>query len=289
MENAKRIHLEEKKRHGDVLFPFNLYPCSIPGDFPSVALHWHRNMEIVFVKKGGMLCQLGMGSEAVWEGDICIVPPGTLHGLRCMEGMHAEYENIIFDPELLGAGAADLCARQYLLPLSAGGLLQPRILRPGDAGYAAVAEDLARAEQLCGDRPAGYELAVKAVLLMFIFHLMQLQRELPAAERPETARLKQVLDFIQREYAGPLSVDRAASACGCSASHFMRWFKQSTGSSFVNYLNEYRLSEAARLLRSTEEKILTIAQDVGFESLSNFNHQFKLRYGQTPREYRMGG
>ena len=61
-----------------------------------------------------------------------------------------------------------------------------------------------------------------------------------------------------------------------------------TGSSFVAYLNEYRLAEAAKRLRGSEEKVLTISQEVGFESLSNFNHQFKLRYGLTPREYRTG-
>lgn len=288
MENTNHSHLEEKKRHGDVLFPFNIYPCTIPGDFPSVALHWHRNMEIVLVKKGSLLCQLDMHSTVVSQGDICIAPPGTLHGLRAREGITAEYENIIFDPELLGLNAADLCARQYLLPLSAGKLISPRILRPGDAGYDGIAGELARAEQLCGDRPEGFELAVKAVMLMFIFRLMQLQIDLPAAERNETARLKQVLAFIQQEYARPITVEQAAIACGLSASHFMRWFKQSTGSSFISYLNEYRLSQAAHRLRGTEEKILTIAQDAGFETLSNFNHQFKLRYGQTPRDYRNG-
>lgn len=68
----------------------------------------------------------------------------------------------------------------------------------------------------------------------------------------------------------------------------MRWFKQMTGSSFVAYLNEHRLAEAARMLRSSDAKVLAIAQDVGFESLSNFNNQFRIRYGVTPREYRTG-
>ncbi|MBR6602372.1 MAG: helix-turn-helix domain-containing protein, partial [Bacteroidaceae bacterium] len=53
-------------------------------------------------------------------------------------------------------------------------------------------------------------------------------------------------------------------------------------------LNEHRLAEAARMLRSSDAKVLAVAQDVGFESLSNFNHQFRIRYGVTPREYRTG-
>ena len=66
----------------------------------------------------------------------------------------------------------------------------------------------------------------------------------------------------------------------------MRWFKQMTGSSFVAYLNERRLAAAAERLRGSSDAVLTIAGDVGFESLSNFNHQFKKRYGVTPKEYR---
>ena len=44
--------LQETKQHGAVRFPFNLYPCTIPGDFPQVALHWQESMELVFVLPG---------------------------------------------------------------------------------------------------------------------------------------------------------------------------------------------------------------------------------------------
>ena len=68
----------------------------------------------------------------------------------------------------------------------------------------------------------------------------------------------------------------------------MRWFKQMTGSSFISYLNERRLAAAAERLRQSEDSILSIAEAVGFETLSNFNQQFKKRYGVTPRDYRRG-
>ena len=51
--------LQETKQHGAVRFPFNLYPCTIPGDFQQVALHWHESMELVFVKQGMGLVQVG--------------------------------------------------------------------------------------------------------------------------------------------------------------------------------------------------------------------------------------
>ncbi len=52
MEKERRDEFLEKKKHGSMLFPFNIYPCTIPKDFPAVALHWQKSMELIFVKKG---------------------------------------------------------------------------------------------------------------------------------------------------------------------------------------------------------------------------------------------
>ena len=64
--------LQETKQHGAVRFPFNLYPCTIPGDFPQVALHWQESMELVYVKRGTGLVQVGAESCPARMGDIFI-------------------------------------------------------------------------------------------------------------------------------------------------------------------------------------------------------------------------
>lgn len=289
MEQGALNRLQETKLHGDILFPFNIYPCTIPQDFPSVALHWHRDMEIIYVKKGSMIVRMAMRDVRAEAGDICIIPPGALHALRTDGGKQAEYENIIFDPEMLGSGGADICARRYLVPIAAGRLLSPLYLQPEKAGYDAARRCLAHADELCGARGMGWELGVKAAMLDLILALLQLQPDAVEMEAPDADRLKRVIGCIQQEYASRMKVEDVAERIGCSPSHFMRWFRQMTGNSFVNFLNEYRLAEAARQLRSTDEKILTIAHNVGFDSLSNFNRQFKLRYMMTPREYRREG
>ena len=77
--------LQETKQHGAVRFPFNLYPCTIPGDFPQVALHWQESMELVFVKRGAGLVQVGAVPYPARMGDIFVFTPGTLHALRQTE------------------------------------------------------------------------------------------------------------------------------------------------------------------------------------------------------------
>ena len=107
--------------------PFSICtPAPFRGTFPQVASHWHESMELVFVKQGSGLVQVGCDATRRAGGISLFLPPGTLHALRQAAGQCMEYENIIFELELLG-GAEDLCAEKYLLPLQSGRLSLPRL------------------------------------------------------------------------------------------------------------------------------------------------------------------
>ena len=85
-----------------------------------------------------------------------------------------------------------------------------------------------------------------------------------------------------------ISIADIADVAGFSESHFMRYFKETMGTAFVDYLKDYRLTMAARLLQSSDSSVLSISGEVGFESLSYFNRAFKKHYGMTPLQYRKG-
>ena len=218
-------------------------------------------------------------------GDIFVFTPGTLHALRQAEGQSMEYENLIFELELLG-GAEDLCAEKYLLPLQSGRLSLPVRLTPNDLCYLQAAACLREVEEASRSKLPGYELLVKGALLRFLALLIAQGKQQPPAETADTQRLKTVLQWLSAHYAEALRVADAAGVCSFSASHFMRWFRQMTGQSFIAFLNEYRLNAAAEALQTTDETILTIASRYGFENLSYFNRAFKAHFGMTPREYR---
>ncbi|MEF2886824.1 AraC family transcriptional regulator [Gemmiger sp.] len=280
-----RSSLQETKHHGEVRFPFNIYPCTIPGDFRQVAVHWQDSMELVYIKRGSGLVQTGAQVCTAQSGDIFVLTPGTLHAIRQAESCTMEYENIIFDVELLG-GAEDLCAEKYLLPLQSGRLALPEHITPDEAWYPQAADCLKEAEEANRCKQFGYELCIKGALLRFLALLIAQSKALPPAEKASTQRLRAVLQWISAHYSEPVCVADAAALCQCSPNHFMRWFRQMTGQTFIIFLREYRLNAAAEALRTTEDTILSISEQCGFENLSYFNREFKAHFGMTPREYR---
>ena len=280
-----RSSLQETKHHGEVRFPFNIYPCTIPGDFRQVAVHWQDSMELIYIKRGSGLVQTGAQVCTAQSGDIFVLTPGTLHAIRQAESCTMEYENIIFDVELLG-GAEDLCAEKYLLPLQSGRLALPEHITPDEVWYPQAADCLKEAEEANRCKQFGYELGIKGALLRFLALLIAQSKALPPAEKANTQRLRAVLQWISAHYSEPVCVADAAALCQCSPNHFMRWFRQMTGQTFIIFLREYRLNAAAEALRTTEDTILSISEQCGFENLSYFNREFKAHFGMTPREYR---
>lgn len=278
----------ETKKHTGSLFPYNVYLCTIPDDFPSVFLHWQDTMELIYIKKGAGMAQVDRSVFEIHAGDILLVPPGHLHGLEQLQGQHMEYENIIFGMEFPGGNLVDICSLKYLLPLTNGLVSFPLCITRQDPHYKEFAACLDDADELCDKRYPGYELGVKADMIRLfslLFRYTEQSTKVPETDQ-DLERLKSVLHFIEDHYQSPVKVQDAARYCGYSESHFMRWFRQMTGTSFLNYLNRYRLERAYKECKNSKKTVLEISEETGFDNLSNFNRQFKKRFGITPRELR---
>ncbi len=94
-----------------------------------------------------------------------------------------------------------------------------------------------------------------------------------------------VLEMMKKEnFTGGLPVMQRL--VGKSEEHISRSCRKYLHKSPTELINDFRLEHAARSIASTNEKIVDISQDVGFESLSHFYHLFKKAYGVSPLEFR---
>lgn len=97
-----------------------------------------------------------------------------------------------------------------------------------------------------------------------------------------------ILQYIN-EYHASLTLDDLAKHFHRSKSHISHNFKARTGKSISEYCNDLKLSDAIKLLDTTDFSVTQIAFDVGFNDSSYFISQFKRKFKTTPLQYRLSG
>jgi transcriptional regulator GlxA family with amidase domain len=106
------------------------------------------------------------------------------------------------------------------------------------------------------------------------------------AGRSSTKRIEELVHWIEREFAQPLSLAGLAHRACMSPYHLLREFKRVVGVPPHQFVLAQRLRRAASLLRHTNDLILTIACEAGFGDLSEFNRRFRRLLGVSPRDFR---
>lgn len=99
---------------------------------------------------------------------------------------------------------------------------------------------------------------------------------------------EQMLRFIGANYSEGISTKDVAKAAGVSQNYAMSLFKRMLGQSIKEHVTEMRIVHAKTLLTNTDKKILTIAMDCGFGSLSSFYEAFGKQNGMSPAAFRNG-
>ncbi len=92
--------------------------------------------------------------------------------------------------------------------------------------------------------------------------------------------------FIAANYEDPIRIEDIANHVGLHPNYAMNLFKRLVGMPVSHYLTRHRLSHAQALLADTDRKILDVAMECGFGSLSRFYEAFRCRFGVTPKQYR---
>ena len=94
------------------------------------------------------------------------------------------------------------------------------------------------------------------------------------------------LQYIRQNYSDPdLNITRVAQHIDLSPGYLSQLFKKTTGASFADYLNQFRIEEAKKLLRSTHMRIYEVSEAVGYHNSKYFFQVFKQLTGNRPREF----
>lgn len=223
-------------------------------------------------------------------GTVTVVTYGTGHeivtGTRC-----AEVFNLYLDPQRhsLPRVPADLAPHlARLLPLHAGVVSNLNrlvsVVLPEPQRTAGWLTAIQAEQQRSGP---GADTCLQALLQLVLIDLARAAiATAPSARVATDPVLEQAAQLISARFADHLSVADLAASTGLSPWHFTRRFTAWAGRSPMRCLRDRRIQETMSRLRSSDERILTIALDCGFRDLAHFNRTFKAVVGCTPSDYR---
>ncbi|MBB3108991.1 AraC-like DNA-binding protein [Paenibacillus phyllosphaerae] len=287
--------LKEARIHGNARYPISIYPIVCPPDEPLLDLHWHDEMELLLVTAGQAVFRVDATDYEVAAGEAIFVASGDLHSGSVLGSEPCSFIAVVFHPELLGSGAIDLTLEHYIQPIVQKKRIAPVHLTHAVPHAAELLTLLETLIELNVQKPPVYELTTRGMLLLIMAKLYMLTEGPAPAQRQRSTddyrieRLKSVLHYMHEHFSEPIKLSQLAGLVSMSEAYFCRFFKEITAKSPMEYLNQYRMQQAAILLRETDKKMMEVALDVGFNNLSYFIEVFKEHYGNTPAAYRRKG
>lgn len=200
---------------------------------------------------------------------------------------------IVFDPAFIWQGnPADY---EYLRPFFSRRVAFSNRVSLGPEPYREMRGLVERIEKEWREREEGYRLVVKAMLMYLLALLYRHCKSSGETDagflrfRRRYERIKPAVDCIARNYAEGLSLDRLARTVQMSRTYFSSYFKEIMGVSVSQYIEQLRVARACRLLKTTQKSVTEIALEIGFGSISHFNHVFKNHIGMSPRMFAESG
>lgn len=281
----------ELQRHGTVDFPVGCYHDDLT--LEHVSWHWHEELEAVVIAQGSAVVAAGDRKEVLHAGEGFFINGQVPHA--CWDHAHSgsRFHCLTFLPGLVSGGSESVFHGKYIRPILENQGLSFLKLSPEMPWQARALEAIEDSWQACVQEPEGYEFRVRGALSEFALLLWQnmpaLSPEDALRRRRNAERIKTMLQYIQDHFDQKLDTrDIAASAAVCER-ECLRCFRSAIGMPPIQYLRQYRIERAARMLISSSDKIGDIAAACGFQDVSYFTKTFREIMGCAPGQYRSRG
>ncbi len=239
-----------------------------------VSNNYHHRFELVSVVERPAPVRIDRASYQLHPGEAALIFPNQFHHFLDLERGKLEWLFITFE-----------C--RHPEPILA--------LRDAPRVYDAAALDLLN--EVVGEfvAPRGKtadHLFIAATLARLLRHLVTLpevpreRRDIHSSDDIRDVILENINRYVRENLHRAVTIGDLAEELGYSVSHLRAVFRDRLGVSLGRYMRESRLSEAAKLLQTSEHNVSEIGERCGFESLFAFSRAFRKAYGLPPRAYR---
>jgi len=256
-------------------------------------LHQHPEIQVTLIEESHGTLIYGDYLGSFQPGDVFVIGSNAPHVFRndssyykSNSDLHAKALTFFFDKETLGAPFLEL---------------------PEAKGLVELINQAGRGMKLSGSCIETLRLSIRTLFkqegLNRIIYLIEILKQLSSAEQfeylsgqlqtkkvneVEGKRLNDIFNFTMEAYDRPIQLAEVAAIANMTTTAFCRYFKQHTRKTYLDFLNEYRIGQACKLLAEKDKPIAQIAFESGFNNLSNFNRRFKGVKGVSPRDFVIG-
>ncbi len=252
--------------------------------------HYHAQYELLYISKSNGIRFVGDSVSQFHPGDLVLVGPYLPHLWRNDPSYYSEDDTnkvktiiLKFTKDFIGEGTFNLPEfhdLNLMLEQSKYGVSFGRdVSRMLHNDFISIIE-LTPAEQ-----------SVKLLDLLCRLSLTEDKKVLSSTDMRQyttdnSERLDDVLKYISNNYANDISLQDVSDVACMTTNSFCRFFKKMTNKSYVQFLNEVRIRNASRLLAQDDLPVSDVCYKVGYNSITNFNKQFKQIMGVTPNNFR---
>ena len=270
-------------------FPVGTPDFNTRDEHPDIGPHIHDLFEIGYCFDGTGLFLIGDKILPFKGGDAVVINTHEVHIARGTPGNTTSWGFLHLDPVRLLADSIGSYSENLRLSQYCGSAF--RNIIDGEA-YPEIAHCILQILLEVRDRPDHYRSMVRSLTWRLMLLLNRYHRGGESSDAPrdyqEIERIMPALRYLNDNYNEEIDVVKLAELCFASESNFRKLFHRAMGCAPQPYLQRLRLNAAATLLKNSSASVLEIAQRCGYNNLSNFNRQFRARFGVSPRDYRGG-
>nr|WP_299421624.1 AraC family transcriptional regulator [uncultured Emticicia sp.] len=246
--------------------------------------HYHPEYEIVFVRKGSGKLHIGEHLKNYEEGELVFIGPDLPH-TGFGYGVIGEHEEIVVQlrKDFLGEEFMQKPELQHIRKLF-------ERAKQGLSFQGKSRKIVAAKLQ----KMLTFSNFERLVELLKIFEILATTTEfsvLNAADKrfdfnhKDEDRINKVYEYVEKNYQKNVDIRAVADLANLTIPSFCRYFKKISHITYTDFVNEYRINQACRLLFENKP-IADICFEVGFNNISHFNKTFKQLKGMSPREYK---
>jgi AraC-like DNA-binding protein len=253
--------------------------------------HYHAECELLFIKRSSGIWLVGDYTDTFESGDVILLGSGIPHSFRhenkyIMEEESEQGEALVtlFSPEIFGEYFLSLPESKEiknLLELSKRGL---KMKGTTMKNIGIIMEEILQAEK-------GRKLLHLLNILQLItekkeYEILATEGYSCQIEKMNNDRLNLIIEYTYENYHKQVTIDEIATLVNLSVPSFCRFFKEKTKKTYFQFLMEVRIGQACKLLIEDEMQSAEVGYTCGYNSISHFNHQFKIIKNKSPLEFK---